>query len=67
MKMQVVLDDKKCCGYTSCVVAAPEVFDFDDPTNVAKVLDGHPGEERRAQVLEAVRSCPVGAITLIED
>ncbi len=63
--MKVILDTAKCEGFACCVVAAPEVFDFDDQRNIAVLLDDSPSEEMRSKVEEAVRVCPVQAIALV--
>ena len=60
--MRVTVDMGLCQANGACVVAAPEVFDLDDEDVLHWVEE--PGEERRAEVEEAVRACPVQAITL---
>ena len=60
--MKVTVDMGLCQANGACVVAAPEVFDLDDDDVLHWVEE--PGEERRAEVEEAVRACPVQAITL---
>ncbi|HEY7618605.1 MAG TPA: ferredoxin [Solirubrobacteraceae bacterium] len=56
----------RCQGYANCVMAAPEVFDIDETTGVAVLLDARPGADRRAAVEEAVRNCPTEAISVKE-
>jgi ferredoxin len=60
--MKVTVDMGQCQANGACVIAAPEVFDLDDEDVLHWVED--PGQERRAEVEEAVRACPVQAITL---
>ena len=60
--MRVTVDMGLCQANGACVVAAPEVFDLDEEDVLHWVEQ--PGEERRAEVEEAVRACPVQAITL---
>ncbi len=60
--MKVTVDMGLCQANGACVVAAPEVFDLDDE-DVLHWAEA-PGDERRAEVEEAVRACPVQAITL---
>jgi ferredoxin len=60
--MRVTVDVGQCQANGACVVAAPEVFDLDDDDVLHWVED--PADERRAEVEEAVRACPVQAITL---
>ncbi|HST43334.1 MAG TPA: ferredoxin [Conexibacter sp.] len=64
--MRVTVDLGRCNAYGNCVIEAPDVFDIDDGSGLAIVLDEHPPEERRAKVTAAARLCPVLAIT-VED
>lgn len=64
--MRVILDVNRCNAYGNCVIEAPDVFDIDDASGLAVVLEEHPPEERRAKVQAAARLCPVLAIS-IED
>ena len=64
--MRVEADLGACQGYVCCVMAAPEVFDIDDDSGKVVLLTGEPGEELRAKVEEAVRSCPSGALRLAD-
>lgn len=63
--MRVTVDRTRCQGYGNCVSSAPGVFDLDDD-NLAVVLVEEPSEERRAEVEQAMKLCPVAAIT-VED
>lgn len=64
--MKVELDLELCQGYVCCVVAAPEVFDVDDDTNLAILKQAEPDEALRGKVEKAVRDCPTNAIRLAE-
>lgn len=64
--MQVAVNLELCQAYANCLLAAPEVFDLDSSESYAVVLQPSPDAERRGEVEEAVRSCPVRAITLTE-
>lgn len=64
MTLRVDIDETLCNGYGNCVVAAPEVFDLDDDTNIAVVLPGRPVEEDGPALREAEADCPVRAIAL---
>jgi ferredoxin len=64
--MKVTVDTSKCSGFASCVLSAPEVFDLDEAANVAAVIDSQPAVALRADVREAARSCPTGAVILTE-
>jgi ferredoxin len=64
--MRVVADVDKCEGYANCIIAAPDVLALDDEFLVQVVVE-HPGEDRRAAVEEAVRSCPTSALSIVEE
>ena len=64
--MRIGLDADLCQAYGNCLLAAPEVFELTDATPVVIVLRERPDEQLRAQVEEAVQSCPVQALTLHE-
>jgi ferredoxin len=64
--MKVEIDMVLCNGYASCTAAAPTVFELNDSGDFADVIQEFPGEELRAEVVEAVRICPKRAITIIE-
>lgn len=60
----VSVDEQVCQGYACCVMAVPEVFDLDDETGKAKVIDSEPSDSLRDAVAGAVRGCPVRAISI---
>lgn len=62
--MKVTVDLSLCQAYANCVVEAPTVFDLNDATGKALVLDPAPAEDRRAEVEAAARACPVRAISV---
>jgi ferredoxin len=64
--VKVTVDLDKCNAYANCVIEAPDVFDIDDATGLATVLQEQPGEDQREKVQSAARLCPVQAIT-VED
>ena len=66
MSFRVGLDLNTCQGYANCVMVAPEVFDINEQTGVAILLQEHPDDAQRAGVEEAVRQCPTESIS-IED
>jgi ferredoxin len=47
------------------MAAAPDVFRVDDD-DVLQVLDEMPDERLRSQVVSAVRSCPMAALSLVD-
>lgn len=61
--MRVRVDFDVCLSNAVCMSAAPEVFEVDDEGEL-RVLQENPPEELRAKVEDAVRSCPVQAISL---
>jgi ferredoxin len=64
--MKVFLDRKKCQGHGQCLLFAETLFALDDE-GIAVLLNEHPDESRRANVLDAIRACPVRAIKMEED
>lgn len=63
--MRVEVDRQRCESNGLCVLSAPEVFDLDDD-GVLHVAPS-PDESLRADVEDAVSSCPVQALTLHDD
>jgi ferredoxin len=63
--MKVILDRVKCQGHGQCLLFAADLFELDDD-GIAILLNEHPDESQRANVLDAIRACPVRAITLEE-
>ncbi|GAA3852464.1 ferredoxin [Brevibacterium ammoniilyticum] len=63
--MRVEVDRQRCESNGLCVLSAPEVFDLDDDgvLRVASYVD----ESLRADVEDAVSSCPVQALALRDD
>ncbi|AXB41388.1 ferredoxin [Amycolatopsis albispora] len=64
MTYSIEIDRNVCNGYGNCVVAAPEVFEVDPKTYIARVQPGRPVELDEADVEEAAADCPVRAIRL---
>jgi ferredoxin len=64
--MKVTIDEDKCCGAGSCVMAAPDVFDQRDEDGIVVLLDEAPADFLHAAVREAASVCPAAAITLDE-
>jgi ferredoxin len=61
--MRVVVDFDLCESNAICMEVAPEVFEVRDD-DFLYVLNETPGEELRAKVEQAVKSCPRQAIKL---
>ncbi|HWC79334.1 MAG TPA: ferredoxin [Pseudonocardiaceae bacterium] len=62
--MNVTVDQDKCCGAGSCVLAAPEVFDQRDEDGIVELLQSQPAAEHQDAVREAANVCPASAIAL---
>jgi ferredoxin len=65
--MRIEVDQARCEGHARCIECAPDVFRYDDVTNIATVLAGVDLEAHRIDVLDAERGCPEHAITLVDD
>lgn len=63
---QVKADLEACQGYANCVVAADRYFDLSDDGEVI-VLRAEVADSDRAHVEAAVTSCPVSALTLVDE
>ncbi len=61
--VKIISDRGRCIGAGRCAYTAPELFDSDDDGLVA-VLVPEPSGEQARRAREAVRLCPVGALTL---
>lgn len=64
-KFKVVVDQEKCIGCNTCPLIDPETFEMDTITYKAKV-------KKQPEIISeatktAISSCPVGAISIIED
>jgi ferredoxin len=64
--MRIELDPNLCQAYGNCLLSAPEVFELTQNDLVVRILQQQPDEPLRAQVEEAVTSCPVQALTLVD-
>lgn len=62
MKVQVDMD--LCQAHGECAFAAPDVFELGDDDVLTWVEE--PDERHRPEVEQAVRGCPVQAITLVD-
>jgi len=64
--MRVVVDRDLCQGHGVCESEAPGVFSV-SKQGVLTILDASPGDARRAEVEQAVRFCPTGALRIEEN
>lgn len=62
---RVEVDRDRCLGTGTCEMIAPEVFEVGDDGVVAVVRPVGAGDDEGA-VEEAVRACPVQALTLAD-
>lgn len=65
MSKKVILDQNKCIGCNTCPLLNPDVFEMDTTIYKAKVK-AQPAEIDLA-TQTAIDSCPVGAISIIEE
>lgn len=63
--MRVTVDTERCVGAGMCALTAPSVFTQDDD-GFSEVLPGREDGGGDPLVREAVRACPVQAVTLDE-
>ena len=61
--MKIEVDRVKCVGLGLCEAAAPEHFEVGDDGKLV-VLNDTVSDDERAQVEEAIRSCPTAALRL---
>ncbi len=64
--MKVVVDFDLCQSNGICQGLAPEVFEVDDD-GYLQLLQEHPDDSLRGKVEMAVNSCPVQAISLVDE
>ena len=64
--LTVKADLDLCQGHQMCTGEAPDVFGFDEDADLVVVLQEHPAEDLRHQVLDAVKYCPAMALSLEE-
>ena len=65
--MKIALDRKRCEGHGMCESAAPELFTLDEAGELTAHYDGREIPERLEEsARDAVRVCPVAALTIEE-
>ena len=64
--MRISVDRDKCCGFGTCTVIAPALFDLRADDNLAYPLIGEPGVEHREVAREAAEQCPTEAIVITD-
>ena len=63
-KLKTVVDKKRCIASGDCVETAPSVFAF-DVAGKSEVIDQRGAAD--ATIVAAARSCPVKAITVVDE
>ena len=61
-----VVDRTRCVSSAQCFVVAPEIFDINDD-GVPEKAEGTVPAELHEKAVRAAESCPMRAITIIED
>lgn len=64
--MKIKLDKDLCIGCGQCISICDDVFDWDED-GLAKTKKENIKEEYREEATEAINSCPVDAISEIEE
>jgi ferredoxin len=62
---KVVIDQNKCIGCNTCPLIDPETFEMNNTTFKAQVKKQP--ETITDTINTAISSCPVGAISIVED
>jgi ferredoxin len=63
-QLAVHFDARRCNGYASCELIAPDIFELDEHAGKAVLRAEKVPAERREALEKAVRSCPTNAISL---
>lgn len=66
MIKKVYVDPDKCIGCNTCPLLDPETFEMNTTTYKAQVKK-QPADINSETVKNAIMSCPVGAISIIEE
>lgn len=64
--MRIVIDFDLCQGHGNCEGDAPEIFRLDDDGKL-HLLQETPAADQREKVEMAVKYCPTGALSVVED
>jgi ferredoxin len=65
MSLRVTVNERKCQSYRRCTAVAPAVFGIDATSGKAEVL--HDGDASPDLIVQAARSCPYRAITVVDE
>jgi sterol 14-demethylase len=66
MKLRIVVDTQLCQGHAVCMGEAPDIFEVTRDGKLT-VLDAAPPAALRTQLEAAVRYCPTGALSLVQE
>lgn len=67
MTFRMRVDLKACQGYANCLIEAPTLFDIDDDSSKAIIIEGEEQEDADRPLAEAAqRGCPAHAIFIEE-
>jgi ferredoxin len=62
---RVEVDRERCVGSGGCEALAPDLFEVGDD-GIVEVRQPVEGEPARALTADAVRTCPTGALSLVD-
>ncbi|MGK5078749.1 ferredoxin [Janthinobacterium sp. HLX7-2] len=62
--LEIRVDAGKCLAYGNCVSVAPDMFDLPAKAKTVIVLKRAVAEDELEELEEAVRSCPVRALSI---
>ena len=65
MALRVTVNELKCQSYRRCMAVAPAVFGIDANSGKAEVLHG--SDTPQDLTVQAARSCPYRAITVVDE
>jgi len=65
MTLRVTVNELKCQSYRRCTAVAPAVFGISAASGKAEVLHG--SDTSHDRIVQAARSCPYRAITVVDE
>jgi ferredoxin len=65
--VRVRIDHDACTGHGRCYDVAPDLFSDDERGYGQVIGEGTVTDDTYAQALAAVRACPEGAVSIVED
>ena len=65
MALRVTVNELKCQSYRRCTAVAPAVFGISAASGKAEVL--HASDTPQDLIVQAARSCPYRAITVVDE